>query len=99
VQTAEAFGVIGEAGIGGGIVTNGRDCAMLGSSVADADLETVGEPGADWEATRCRADSRSATALSRRRRGCRPRGRRRGEIHDRLHRVQAVTVWNAAAVW
>lgn len=57
VQTAQAFGVIGEAGdsfrlyLGGGIVTNGINCAMLGYSVADADLDTTGAKGADWEAT------------------------------------------------
>jgi hypothetical protein len=57
VQTAQAFGVIGEAGdsfrlyLGGGIVTNGINCAMLGYSVADADLDTTGDKGADWEAT------------------------------------------------
>jgi len=57
VRTAQAFGVIGEAGnsfrlfLGGGVVTNGINCAMLGYSLADADLETVGVSGADWEAT------------------------------------------------
>jgi hypothetical protein len=57
VKTAEHWGVIGETGdsfrlyLGGGIVTNGLNCAMLGYSVADADLETVGAAGADWEAT------------------------------------------------
>lgn len=57
VKTQEAFGVIGESGdtfrlyLGGGIVTNGINCAMLGYSVADASLETVGDKGVDWEAT------------------------------------------------
>jgi hypothetical protein len=61
VKTAEAFGVIGEAGesfrlfLGGGIVTNGLNCAMLGYSVADADLVTTGAKGDDWEATAMRA--------------------------------------------
>jgi hypothetical protein len=57
VSTAEAFGVIGEAGdsfrlyLGAGIVTNGINCAMLGYSVADADLVTTGSAKAgDWEA-------------------------------------------------
>jgi hypothetical protein len=56
VKTAQAFGVIGESGdsfrlfLGGGIVTNGINCAMLGYSVADADLENVGTKGSDWEA-------------------------------------------------
>lgn len=57
VKTAQAFGVIGEAGdsfrlyLGGGIVTNGINCAMLGYSVADADLTTAGTKGEAWEAT------------------------------------------------
>jgi hypothetical protein len=57
VQTRETFGVIGEAGesfrlyLGAGVVTNGINCAMLGYSLADADLETVGAKGEDWEAT------------------------------------------------
>ncbi len=55
VKTSEAFGVIGEAGdsfrlyLGGGVVTNGINCAMLGYSVADADLTTNMTSG--WEAT------------------------------------------------
>jgi hypothetical protein len=61
VRTSQAFGVIGEAGetfrlfLGGGIVTNGLNCAMLGYSVADADLETTGLTGEDWEATEMQA--------------------------------------------
>src|SRR5262245_29963206 len=61
VKTAQAFGVIGEAGnsfrlfLGGGIVTNGINCAMLGYSVADADLTTTGKAGEDWEATDMKA--------------------------------------------
>jgi hypothetical protein len=61
VRTSQAFGVIGEAGetfrlyLGGGIVTNGLNCAMLGYSVADADLETSGVRGEDWEATEMNA--------------------------------------------
>ncbi|HEY5920053.1 MAG TPA: hypothetical protein VIV11_00220 [Kofleriaceae bacterium] len=58
VKTTEHFGVIGEAGesfrlyLGGGIVTNGINCAMLGYSLADADLDNVGAAStADWEAT------------------------------------------------
>jgi len=58
VSTAEAFGVIGEAGdsfrlyLGAGIVTNGINCAMLGYSVADANLATTGSAsGGNWEAT------------------------------------------------
>jgi hypothetical protein len=49
--------VIGEAGdtfrlyLGGGIVTNGINCAMLGYSVADADLVTSGKAAGDWEAS------------------------------------------------
>ena len=57
VKTQEAFGVIGETGdsfrlyLGAGIVSNGLNCAMLGYSVADADLATTGAGGEDWEAT------------------------------------------------
>lgn len=57
VATRETFGVIGEAGesfrlyLGGGIVSNGLNCAMLGYSLADADLVTTGTAGEDWEAT------------------------------------------------
>lgn len=58
VQTSEKFGVIGEDGdsfrlyLGGGIVTNGINCAMLGYSVADANLTTIGQQGsAGWAAT------------------------------------------------
>lgn len=57
VKTRETFGVIGEAGqsfrlyLGAGVVTNGINCALLGYSLADADLETVGDAGEDWEAT------------------------------------------------
>jgi hypothetical protein len=57
VATKEHFGVIGESGetfrlyLGGGIVTNGINCAMLGYSVADADLDNTGTAGMDWEAT------------------------------------------------
>jgi hypothetical protein len=57
VKTAEAFGVIGETGesfrlfLGAGIVTNGINCAMLGYSLADADLVTTGKGEEDWEAT------------------------------------------------
>lgn len=57
VKTTEHFGVIGEAGetfrlyLGGGIVTNGINCAMLGYSLADAELDNVGTKGMDWEAT------------------------------------------------
>ncbi len=56
VRTAQAFGVIGESGetfrlyLGAGIVTNGINCAMLGYSVADAELVNEGARGADWEA-------------------------------------------------
>lgn len=57
VRETERFGVIGEEGetfrlyLGAGIATNGFNCALLGFSVADADLQTSGssEDG-DWEA-------------------------------------------------
>ncbi len=57
IATAEAFGVIGETGdsfrlfLGGGIVTNGINCAMLGYSLADADLVTEDRNTPDWIAT------------------------------------------------
>ncbi len=57
VSTRETFGVIGEAGnsfrlyLGAGVVTNGINCALLGYSLADADLTTAGTKGEDWEAT------------------------------------------------
>ena len=58
VKTTEHWGVIGETGetfrlyLGGGIVTNGINCAMLGYSLADADLDNVGSAqSGDWEAT------------------------------------------------
>ncbi|MFT3700530.1 MAG: hypothetical protein QM831_45720 [Kofleriaceae bacterium] len=56
VQTSDKFGVIGETGdtfrlyLGGGVVTNGINCAMLGYSVADATLESEGKGTAAWEA-------------------------------------------------
>jgi hypothetical protein len=61
VQTAQAFGVIGEAGdsfrlyLGGGVVTNGINCALLGYSLADADLVTSGSGTEHWEATEMEA--------------------------------------------
>ncbi len=57
VATSEKFGVIGETGnsfrlfLGGGVVTNGINCAMLGYSLADADLVTENAGGPDWFAT------------------------------------------------
>jgi hypothetical protein len=57
LHTAEAFGVIGETGdsfrlyLGGGVVTNGINCAMLGYSVADATLDTDGKGTEMWDAT------------------------------------------------
>lgn len=57
IHTAPAFGVIGETGdtfrlyLGGGVVTNGLNCAMLGYSVADASLVTSGKAAGPWEAT------------------------------------------------
>lgn len=57
VEEVETFGVIGESGdtfrlyLGGGIATNGLNCALLGFSLADAYLGTEGTPGsADWRA-------------------------------------------------
>ncbi|MEZ4365177.1 MAG: hypothetical protein R2939_02680 [Kofleriaceae bacterium] len=58
VASTEAFGVIGEAGesfrlyLGGGLATNGLNCALLGWSVADAALTTTGTADdGDWYAT------------------------------------------------
>lgn len=55
VREREAFGVIGEAGntfrlyLGGGIATNGINCALLGWSVADAELDNIGTADdGDW---------------------------------------------------
>jgi hypothetical protein len=57
VDEQERFGVIGESGetfrlyLGAGIATNGLNCALLGVSLADADLGAEGTPGqADWRA-------------------------------------------------
>jgi len=61
IATRETFGVIGETGesfrlfLGGGIVTNGINCAMLGYSVADADLVTENANDPDWTATAMQA--------------------------------------------
>jgi hypothetical protein len=56
IASADAPGVIGDAGdsfrlyLGGGIVTNGVNCALLGYSVADADLTTA-KAGSAWTAS------------------------------------------------
>jgi hypothetical protein len=61
LHTNPAFGVIGEAGdsfrlyLGGGVVTNGINCAMLGYSLADASLVTSGKAAGAWEATAMQA--------------------------------------------
>jgi len=55
--TADRFGLINEAGdrfdllLGAGMASNGINCALLGLSGANADLDSVGsaEDG-DWEA-------------------------------------------------
>lgn len=53
VRNSERFGVIGETGesfrlfLGGGIATNGLNCALLAASVADANLITEGGPDED----------------------------------------------------
>lgn len=57
VEEKEAFGVIGEDGdsfrlyLGAGIATNGLNCALLATSVADANLSTQGEGTTEWTAT------------------------------------------------
>jgi hypothetical protein len=55
-RNEERFGVIGENGrsfrlyLGAGIATNGINCALVGWSVADAELENVGAASSgDWE--------------------------------------------------
>lgn len=61
LHTNPAFGVIGESGdsfrlyLGGGVVTNGINCAMLGYSLADANLVTSGQSSGQWEATAMQA--------------------------------------------
>jgi hypothetical protein len=56
ITSENAFGVIGEDGssfrlyLGGGVVTNGINCAMFGYSVADADLVTS-NAGSAWTAS------------------------------------------------
>ena len=60
-RTVERFGVISEAGdsfelvLGAGVAGNGVNCAMLGLSLAKANLDTTGSPEAgDWKATAMR---------------------------------------------
>ena len=61
-RNEQRFGVIGENGrtfrlyLGAGMASNGINCAAIGWSVADAELETTGSPAAgDWEAQAMRA--------------------------------------------
>lgn len=56
VVERQRFGVIGEDGesfrlyLGAGVATNGINCALLGVSLADANLDNIGEPDTDsWE--------------------------------------------------
>ncbi|MCC7539825.1 MAG: hypothetical protein IT379_26620 [Deltaproteobacteria bacterium] len=58
VRNEERWGVIGETGetfrlyLGGGLATNGFNCALIGWSVADASLVTTGSSAqGNWEAT------------------------------------------------
>ena len=52
-ETVDAFGLIDEDGdefallLGGGVASNGVNCAMLGLSVAEGDLVTTGGPAAE----------------------------------------------------
>ncbi len=61
VTEQEAFGVIGESGdsfrlyLGGGVATNGVNCALLGWSVADAELVSEGEGTDAWTANEMKA--------------------------------------------
>lgn len=57
LANSDRLGVIGETGktfrlfLGAGLATNGVNCALLGVSVADADLITTGQRTvADWQA-------------------------------------------------
>jgi hypothetical protein len=56
IEEHDRFGVIGEDGssfrlyLGAGLATNGINCALLGVSLADADLITSGEGTDDWYA-------------------------------------------------
>ena len=57
-RNQQRFGVIGESGrtfrlyLGAGVASNGFNCAAIGWSVADANLETRGSAASgDWEAT------------------------------------------------
>ena len=60
-ETVDSFGLISEAGdefamvLGGGVASNGVNCAMLGLSVAEGDLVTTGGP-APAESTEDAAD-------------------------------------------
>jgi len=57
VKEQEVFGVIGETGetfrvfLGASIATNGVNCALLGTSVADAELVTTSRRTTAWAAT------------------------------------------------
>lgn len=58
IREEQRFGVIGESGesfrlyLGGGIASNGFNCALIGWSVADANLRTTGSSAQNnWEAT------------------------------------------------
>jgi hypothetical protein len=58
-SSVDTFGLIDDAGdsfnllLGGGFATNGINCAMLGLSVASADLVTT-KSGTEWDATEMR---------------------------------------------
>ena len=50
-EDVKRIGVLGGGVMGGGIATNGLNCALLGWSVADAELTSTGSAASgDWEA-------------------------------------------------
>lgn len=70
VREVDRFGVINEDGdgfellLGAGIASNGFNCVLLGSSLADADLSTTGDAEQDnWEAI-AMTDGRVATSYT-----------------------------------
>ena len=70
VREVDRFGVINADGdgfevlLGAGVASNGLNCLLLGTSLADADLETTGAADEDnWEAT-AMGDGKVQTAYS-----------------------------------
>lgn len=61
VREREHFGVVGDDGtsfrlyLGAGLVTSGVNCALLGVSLADAEIVSTGESSEEWRAESMRA--------------------------------------------